>query len=130
MSQPPSENGEHMNHLIDIGATLALAVFASSACAHAKLQNSVPPNGATLSTAPSELRLQYNEAVEPAMSSVKVLGPDSRPVAVDKAEGLKADDKVLLVKVPRLPAGAYRVEWSTMGYDGHRTKGTVGFTVK
>lgn len=119
-----------MKHLIRIYASLALAAFASSAFAHAKLQNSTPANGATLSSPPGELRFEYNEAIEPAMSSVKVLGPDSRPVAVEKAEVSKDNDKVLSVKVPPLPAGAYRVEWSTMGHDGHHTKGVVSFTVK
>ena len=119
-----------MKQLVRITASLALAAFASSAFAHAKLQTSTPANGATLSAAPSELRFEYNEAVEPAMSSVKLVGPDSKPVTTDKAEVSKDDDKVLLVKVPKLPAGAYRVEWSTMGHDGHHTKGTVSFTVK
>ncbi len=119
-----------MKHLIRISASLAMAAFAVSAFAHAKLQSSIPANGATLSSAPGELRFEYNEAVEPAMSSVKVMGPDNKPVTVEKAEVSKDDDKVLLVKVPKLPAGAYRVDWSTMGHDGHHTKGTVGFTVK
>lgn len=119
-----------MKHLIRISASLALAALASSAFAHAKLQNSTPANGATLPSVASELRLEYNEAIEPAMSSVKVLGPDSKPVVIEKAEVSKDDDKVLLVKVPKLPVGAYRVEWSTMGRDGHHTKGTVNFTVK
>lgn len=119
-----------MKHLIRISASIALAAFAASAFAHAKLQNSTPANGASLSSAPSELRFEYNEAVEPAMSSVKVMRPDNKQVTVEKAEVSKDDDKVLLVKVPKLPAGAYRVEWSTMGHDGHHTKGTVGFTVK
>ena len=119
-----------MKHLIKMSASLALAAFVSSTFAHAKLQNSTPANGATLSPAPSELRLEYNEAIEPAMSSVKVMGPDGRPVTIEKAEAAKNDDKVLVVKVPPLPAGAYRVEWSAMGHDGHHTKGTVNFTVK
>lgn len=119
-----------MKHLARISALLAMATFTVSAFAHAKLQNSTPANGAALSSAPSELRFEYNEAVEPAMSSVKVMGPDNKPVTVGKAEVSKDDDKVLLVKVPKLRAGAYRVEWSTMGHDGHHTKGTVGFTVQ
>ena len=122
-----------MKHFIRISASLALAAFGSSAFAHAKLQNATPANGASLSSAPSELRFEYNEPIEPAMSSVKVMGPDSKAVTTDKATLSKDDDKVLLVKLPKLPelpAGAYRVEWSPMGHDGHHTKGTLGFTVK
>ncbi len=119
-----------MNHLTRISASLALVALATSAFAHAKLQKSTPANGATLSSAPIEFRFEYNEAIEPAMSAVKVRGPDGKPVVVEKAEVSKDDDKVLLVKVPTLPAGAYRVEWSTMGHDGHHTRGTIDFTVK
>ena len=119
-----------MKHLIRISTSLALAAFGSSAFAHAKLQHSIPANGSTVSSTPGELRFEYNEPVEAAMSSVKVLGPDSKPVPVEKAEVSKDDGKVLLVKLPTLPAGAYRVEWGTMGHDGHHTKGTVSFTVK
>lgn len=119
-----------MNHLTRISASLALTALATSAFAHAKLQKSTPANGATLSSAPSEFRFEYNEAIEPAMSTVKVRGPGGKPVIVEKADVSKDDDKVLLVRMPTLTAGAYRVEWSTMGHDGHQTKGTVDFTVK
>jgi methionine-rich copper-binding protein CopC len=34
------------------------------------------------------------------------------------------------VPVSKLRAGSYRVEWSTMGRDGHHVKGDVRFTVK
>jgi methionine-rich copper-binding protein CopC len=119
-----------MKHLIKLSSSLALVVFASSAFAHAKLQNSTPANGSTVSPAPSELRFEYNEAVEPALSSVKVLGPGSQEATAYKTQGANDDDKVLLIKVPKLAAGAYRADWSAVGHDGHHMKGTVKFTVK
>lgn len=119
-----------MKNRISIAASFVLALAATTAFAHAKLQNSTPANGATVTSAPSELRFEYNEAVEPAMSSVKVIGPDGKSVAAEKAEVSKDSEKVLLVKVPVLSPGTYRVDWSTMGHDGHHTKGTVNFTVK
>lgn len=119
-----------MKPLLRFGAALALAGFASLALAHAKLKHSIPANGANLAVPPSELRLTYNEAVEPAMSSVTVRGPEGKPVAIEKAVVSKQDDKVLSVPLPQLAPGAYRVEWSTMGHDGHATKGALSFTVK
>jgi methionine-rich copper-binding protein CopC len=119
-----------VKNLIKISASLALVALASSAFAHAKLQNSTPADGSTVSPAPTELSFTYNEPIEPAMSSFKLLGPDGKLVATQKVEISKDDDKVLLIKELKLTAGTYRAEWSTMGHDGHHIKGTVKFTVK
>lgn len=119
-----------MNQLVKVAAAIALALGASAVFAHAKLENSIPANGATVTSAPNELRLRYSEPVEQAMSSVKVMAADGSPVASEKAEVAKNDDKTLVVKLPALSAGGYRVEWSTMGHDGHHTKGNINFTVK
>lgn len=119
-----------MKHLIKTSASLALVAFASSAFAHAKLQNSMPADGSIVSPAPSELRFEYNEAVEPVMSSVKLFGPVGKVATTNKTESPKDNDKVLLLKVPTLAAGAYRADWSAAGHDGHAIKGSVKFTVK
>jgi len=113
--------------------TLALALLAltsASAFAHAKIQQSTPANGATVGTAPTELRLQYNEPVEAAASTVKLIGPGDAVIATEKAIADKDDAKTLVLGLPKLGAGDYRAEWSTMGHDGHRTKGEIRFTVK
>ena len=110
--------------------TLAFAVMtmtAATAFAHAKLQASTPADHATVSPAPTELRLQYNEAVEPAMSSVRLTGPGDAAVPVDKVAADPGDDKALVLTLPRLAAGPYRAQWSTMGHDGHHVKGEIRF---
>ena len=103
---------------------------AASAFAHAKLQDSTPANGATVASPPAELRLRYDEPVEAALSSVKLTGPDDAAVATDKVGADKADARTLVLPLPRLAPGAYRAEWTTVGHDGHRTKGEIRFTVK
>ena len=113
--------------------TLALTVLtlaSAAAFAHAKLQNSTPANGASVAPAPTELRLQYNEPVEVAMSTVKITGPGDAAVATDKAVADPGDDKTIVQPLPKLAAGDYRVQWTTMGHDGHHTKGEIRFTVK
>jgi len=106
-----------------------LSVAAGSAFAHAKLVTSEPAAEATVA-APSVVKLHFNEAVEAAMSKVKLSGP------VGALEGLAApapeagDDKTLLVTLPKLSAGRYQLTWSTMGHDGHHTQGTFQFTVQ
>jgi methionine-rich copper-binding protein CopC len=85
----------------------ALALASSLAFAHAKLQTSSPANGATVSPAPTELRLTYNESVEVAMSTIKVVGPGEAGVAVDKVGADPSDDKTLVQKLPKLAPGDY-----------------------
>lgn len=102
----------------------------TSAFAHAKLQKSEPENGAAVTVAPAAVKLHYNEPVEAAMSSVKFTGFGGAAVEAGKPTLAEGDNKTLVVPVPKLPAGDYLVQWSTMGHDGHHTKGEVRFTVK
>jgi methionine-rich copper-binding protein CopC len=111
-------------------AFAALAMTAALAYAHARLQASTPASGAAVSPAPAELRLQYDEAVEVAMSTVKLTGPGDAPIATGKVAADPKDDKTLVLPLPRLAPGEYRAQWNTMGHDGHHTKGEVRFTVK
>jgi copper resistance protein C len=111
-------------------ALAALTLASATAFAHARLQNSTPANGTSVAPAPAELRLQYNEPVELAMSTVKITGPGDAAVATDKAAADPSDDKTIVQPLPKLAAGDYRVQWTTMGHDGHHTKGEIRFTVK
>ena len=113
--------------------TLTLATLmmtAAAAFAHAKLQTSAPADGTTVAAAPSELRLTYNEPVEVSMSTVKITGPSDVAIATDKVAADPTSDKTLVQALPKLAPGDYRVQWNTMGHDGHHTKGEIHFTVK
>lgn len=118
-----------MRIALHVLAATALAVGAAGAFAHAKLQAAEPAVGAAVAT-PGEVKLHFNEAVEPAMSTVKVFGANKAAIEVGKPVGAGGDAKTLASALPKLPAGEYRLEWSTMGHDGHHTKGEYRFTVK
>jgi len=111
-------------------ALLACGLVGASAFAHARLQVSVPADASTVSPAPTELRLQYNEAVEAPLCAVKVIGPGEVGVTTVKVAGDKEDPKTLVLALPKLAAGRYRAEWAAVGHDGHRTKGEIHFAVK
>jgi len=108
----------------------ALTMTTALAFAHAKLQTSAPADGATVTAPPAELHLKYNEPVEVAMSTIKITGPGDNAVATDKVSADPSDDKALVQALPKLAPGDYRVQWNTMGHDGHHTKGEIHFTVK
>lgn len=106
------------------------AVVSSPAFAHATLQSSDPRPGSTLDKAPTQVRLKFNEALEPAFSRIKVTGPRNTEIRVAAATVDRADPTVLAAPLPPLPAGEYRVHWSAMTHDGHKAKGEIAFKVK
>jgi len=121
---------------MSIKRILALATFAlastvtSSAFAHAKLQSSDPQAGSTLGDAPKQVRLKFNEALEPAFSKIKVTGAQNNEIPVAAATVDKVDPTVMTAPLPPLSSGEYHIHWSTMTHDGHKVKGEVTFKVK
>jgi methionine-rich copper-binding protein CopC len=119
-----------------IKRVLAVTTFAfasaisSPAFAHARLQSSDPRAGSTLDSAPKQVRLKFNEPLEPAFSKISLTGPRHRQIPVAATTVDKADPTVITAPLPALPTGEYRIEWSTMTRDGHKVKGEVTFKVK
>ena len=111
--------------------TFAVASAAtSSAFAHAKLKSSDPQAGSTLEAAPKQVRLKFNEALEPAFSKIKLLGSGNNEIPVTGTTVDKADPTTMAAPLPALSSGEYRVQWSTMTHDGHKAKGEFTFKVK
>jgi methionine-rich copper-binding protein CopC len=116
-------------HLMSIAALLA-STFASSAWAHAKLQASEPKAGITVAAAPAQIRLHFNEALELPFSKIKLVNAKDTTIEPTSVALDQADPKAMVATLPALPAGPYRVLWSTMTRDGHKVKGEYSFTVK
>lgn len=117
---------------IDARTFIAATLFcvAPAAHAHAKVLESSPRNGETVAAAPPEVRLKFSEAVEINFTTIKLVGPDGKDVPVAKPKAAAEDDSKVVLPLPALPSGAYTAQWSTVGHDGHRTKGELAFTVK
>jgi methionine-rich copper-binding protein CopC len=115
-----------------IGLSFFLGLFVIGtatppAWAHAYPAVSVPNNGATLKQPPSEVRIQFTEAIEMAFSAVTVIGPNNEIVSQGKLRKL-ADDSVAIGLKP-LQAGNYSVEWQVLSVDTHVTEGVLRFTI-
>lgn len=109
---------------------LAGVLTASAAFAHARLEKAVPGVGSTVAGA-SELRLEFNEGVEPKFTSVVVTKQGGGAVAAGKPAVEGDDNKNLVVKFSApLVAGVYDVEWKAVSVDTHHTQGNFTFTVK
>lgn len=119
-----------MNKIIRSATLLALLVSTTSAFAHGKLVTSTPANGANLDRSPSEVRMQFSEPVEVAFTTVKLIGPASKEVPTGVVTLDKSDATTVAVSVPALSSGSYRADWTMVGSDGHKIKGTISFAVK
>ena len=113
-------------------AAIALAAFGlwpGMAFAHAFLVRAIPAAGATVTAAPARLTLIYTEAVVPHFCQVTLRGPGGAAVPVGRPRPEPGHPRVLLVRVPPLPPGRYRVTWHALSRDTHRTAGHFAFTV-
>ena len=108
-----------------LAAAAALAV-AAPAAAHSLLLESAPAAGATLTTAPQELMLRFNNRIEKSLSRVRLLDErgGAQPLVVSVADG--AADRLTAVAPPLSP-GRWRVEWQVLSTDGHVVTGRFEF---
>ena len=113
-----------------IALSLAFALAATHALAHARLEKSMPPVGGTVASA-SEIRLEFSEGVEPRFSKVTLTGPGGAAVPLGAAATAAGNQAVLIVPISKpLSAGEYKVHWQAVSVDTHHTQGSFEFTVK
>jgi methionine-rich copper-binding protein CopC len=111
-------------------AMAAATVVSPFASAHASLKSANPEAGATLTAAPKEIALTFNEKVEEAFSTITLADGEGKAITADKAKVDAANPAILRLESPTLAAGSYTVTWAVAGHDGHRRKGDFKFTVK
>ena len=118
-----------MRHRTQAALALMLALLAPrAALAHAFLDHAVPGVGASVSGAPAELQLTFTEAVETALSGVRVTTAAGATVPTAKPMG--EGGTTLRVRLAKpLAAGTYVVHWHVVAVDTHPTSGTYKFTV-
>ena len=115
-----------------IGALVcaALGLIPGAAWAHAFPDHSEPRVGSTVDASPSSVRIWFDGQIEPVFSTIRVEDGDKH--RVDRGDGGvdPADNRVLAVQLPPLRPGRYRVYWSVVARDGHRTEGDFPFRIK
>lgn len=100
------------------------------ALGHSGLQRAEPPVDSKLNRPPSEVRLYFNERLEPAYSTVRV--KDDHGAQVDRQDAHVDPSNPLLLRATLQPLehGAYTVNWRVLSVDGHVTEGRFTFQVK
>jgi methionine-rich copper-binding protein CopC len=108
---------------------LVLVAAPLAAWAHAFPDHSEPRVGHTVE-APRSVRIWFDGEIEPVFSTIRVEGADGRRVDSGDARVNPKDNTLLEVSVPALAPGRYRVFWSVVARDGHRTEGSFPFRIK
>jgi copper resistance protein C len=106
-----------------------MLVFIASAWAHAFIDHAEPAVGSKLASPPGAVKIWFTERLEPALSKIQVF--DSQGTEVDKRD-TKVDPKngqLLVVSLPAIKTGKYRVSWRVVSVDTHMTNGSFEFEI-
>jgi len=98
--------------------------------AHAHPTHEVPGAGASVTTTQKDVAIDFDDAIEPAFSSITVTDAQGKRVTSGKAAVDAGNRKHMAVGLTPLTAGIYTVAWVAVADDGHRTQGHYTFTVK
>ena len=111
-------------------ALLGFGLEIPDVAAHSRLVKSVPAARAVLEAAPKELKLWFNEAVEPAFAKVWII-PAEGPQIPLTGHGDSSDRKLLIVAIPdNVPTGAVVIGYHVLSVDGHTIEDKLSFTIK
>ena len=111
-----------------LGAVLVTSVIsAAPASAHAALVKITPDADAQLTTAPTEVVLEFDEPVSATFATVVVTTAAGVTVARGKPTVLGA--KVTQALSPTMASGGYRIAFRVVSNDGHPVSGQSRFTL-
>ncbi len=98
--------------------------------AHSRLVKSDPPARAVLAMAPKELKLWFNEGVEPAFAKVWIVPAQGAQIPLT-SHGDSSDPRLLIVTLPDdLAAGPVVIGYHILSVDGHVVDAQLTFTIK
>lgn len=100
------------------------------AAAHSRLVRSDPAARAVLVKAPAELKLWFNEAVEPAFAKISITPAEGAQIPLT-SRGDSSDNRLLIVTLPdNLPPGPVNIVYHVLSVDGHTIEDKLTFTIK
>jgi len=106
-----------------------LFLFPSVGEAQAILLRSDPAEGATLNTAPTEVRMWFTESLNATYSTARILNGSSQRVDQNNAHVFTDDQTEMDVNLPpNLPPAVYIVIWRTQGANDGRILVAVSST--
>jgi copper transport protein len=117
------------------GAAMVLTGVASAAwpapvaLAHASLESSIPAPASVLDEAPDAIVLDFDEPIEPRITSIQLFDANQEIVTIGEPTGSASDDTVVSADLPDLDDGTYAVVWRATSVDGHVVDGAFAFQI-
>ncbi len=108
---------------------LCCVAAVTAASAHAFLDHADPKVGSTVHGSPSEVKIWFTERLILPFSSLKVLDASGAEVEKPDKHLDPSNQQLLIVSVPPLKPGKYKVVWRVTAVDTHVTSGTFTFDV-
>ncbi|MFI5928369.1 copper resistance protein CopC [Micromonospora sp. NPDC051543] len=110
-----------------LAVVVATLVPATPAWAHNTLRSAAPVQESTLSSAPTEIVLEFGQRLDPAFATIVLTDAARRKVPTGDAvvSGAKGSIQV----TGALPNGTYTVAYRVVSTDGHPAQGSYPFTV-
>lgn len=119
-----------MRRALPVLAVVLTGLVTGNAHAHSALVRAEPGSRSTLTESPKVIRLWFNEPVEAAFSKVTVEKADGKALPGVGTPKIAPDDaRQLVIQLPILAPGAYRVRYHVLSVDGHVVDWGYGFRV-
>lgn len=116
--------------LVCLVVGLSFGFCLSEAAAHSRLVKSDPSARAVLTTPPKELKLWFNEAVEPSFAKIWIAPAQGDHIPLT-TRGDSNDKKLLISTFPdNLPNGPVNIGFHVLSVDGHTVDDKLSFTIK
>lgn len=109
---------------VAVSAVALLSVIPASG--HNNLIDSTPEDGSTITTAPAEIELQFDQLVQNEFPQVAVIDGDENHYESGEPEIV---GETVTQPVSDLPSGRITVSYRVVGADGHPVDGSISFTV-
>jgi methionine-rich copper-binding protein CopC len=110
-----------------IACTLLLLMQGS--WAHAFVDHTEPAVGSQIHSAPAQVKIWFTEKLEPALSRIQVFDTSGREVDKRDVTTDQSNAALLMVSLPELKPGNYRVIWRAVSVDTHVTTGNFTFAL-
>jgi copper resistance protein C len=110
-----------------LSVALGLLVGSPQASAHAKMNKTVPADGASVAPGLAEIRFAFTDAIR--ITLVKVTQQESKVTVPPASKLTRTFVTEAKIAFEPLTPGTYAVMWTGVGSDGHVMKGAFSFSV-
>ncbi|MFD6679399.1 copper resistance CopC family protein [Micromonospora parva] len=110
-----------------LAVVVAVLIPTGPAWAHNSLRAATPARDATVSSAPTEVTLEFMQRLDPAFTTIVLTDAAKRRLSTGEPVVTGATSTVQVTDT--LPNGTYTVAYRVVSVDGHPVQGSYPFTV-